>query len=86
MSININPANKGKLHAALGVAQGSPIPTGKLNKAVKSTNPTLKREAVFAKNAKGFNHKGAGTPVANVAKGKAPKMTSISTDRGSFKI
>lgn len=82
--ININPANKGKLHKALGVTQGDPIPAPKLNKALKSANPTLKKEAVFAKNAKGFNHsKGA---VGNVAAGKppAPKITPINTDRGSF--
>lgn len=86
--INIKPQNKGKLHAALGVPQGSPIPAPKLNKALKTSNPTLKKEAVFAKSAKGFNHKGAGAAVDKVASGKPPKasMTPIDTDRGSFKI
>lgn len=54
--IHIKPSHKGKLHEALGVAPGKPIPAAKLEKATHSSNPALKKEAVFAKNAKGFKH------------------------------
>jgi hypothetical protein len=86
--ISIKPQNVGKLHANLGVPKGSPIPAPKLNKALKTTNPTLKKEAQFAKNAKGFNHTGGNKALDKVASGKPPKadMTSIPTDRGTFKI
>ena len=50
--IKIKPANKGKLHKALGVPEGKNIPAGKLKKALKSKNSALKKEAVFAQNAK----------------------------------
>ena len=55
MSINIKPSHKGKLHRALGVPEGKPMPAAKVAKAVKSSNPTLKKEAVFAENAKKWN-------------------------------
>lgn len=58
--IRIKPENKGKLHASLGVPQGSPIPAKKLSKALHSSNPVLKKRAVFAENAKHFNHRGGG--------------------------
>lgn len=44
--------NKGKLHKELGVPEGNKIPAKKLNKAAKSSNPTLKKEAVLARTAK----------------------------------
>lgn len=56
--IHINPANKGKLHEELGVAPGKKIPAKKLAKAVNSSNPAEKKRAVFAENAKKWNHKG----------------------------
>jgi hypothetical protein len=49
--INIKPENKGKLRASLGAAPGKPIPKAKIAKAVKSSNPVLKKRAVFAQNA-----------------------------------
>ncbi len=49
--IHIKPANKGKLHAALGVKKGEKIPAAKIAKAAKSSNPVLKKRAVFAENA-----------------------------------
>jgi hypothetical protein len=87
--INIKPQNVGKLHKALGVTKGTPIPAPKLNKALKSTDPSLKKEAVFAKNAKSFNHAGSGNKALDaVASGKPPKadMQALPTDRGVFKI
>jgi hypothetical protein len=44
----VKPANKGKLRAKLGAKPGKPIPAKKLEKAAKSKNPTLKKEAVLA--------------------------------------
>lgn len=55
-SININPANKGKLHAALGVSGDKKIPLKKIEKAAHSKNPSLKKMAVFAENARHFKH------------------------------
>lgn len=54
--IHIKPSHKGKLHEALGVPAGKPVPAGKIEKATHSSNPTLKKEAVFAKNARKWNH------------------------------
>jgi hypothetical protein len=70
MAINIKPENKGKLHKALGVAQGSKIPAGKIAKAKKSESPALRKEATFAQNARHWHHT------------KQPK--EVSTDRGKF--
>jgi hypothetical protein len=55
MSIKIKPANKGKLHKRLGVPQGEPIPAGKIAQAKKSSDPSLRKEATFAQNAKRWN-------------------------------
>lgn len=57
-AISINPAHKGMLHADLGVPQGEPIPAAKLNKAAHSKDPAVKKRAVFAENAKSFDHSG----------------------------
>ena len=76
MSINIKPSHKGLLHKKLGVPAGSPIPAKKEAKALNSSNPTLKKEAVFAENAKHFNHSSGG---------KKP-MSTMKTDRGTFGV
>jgi hypothetical protein len=47
---------KGALHEDLGVPQGQKIPAKKLQQALKSKNPTLRKRAQFAENAKSFNH------------------------------
>jgi hypothetical protein len=47
----------GKLHKDLDVPMGKKIPEKKLDKALHSKNVTLKKEAVFAENAKGFRKK-----------------------------
>lgn len=59
-SIHINPAHKGMLHEAMGIAKSKSIPGDKLKKvavkAKKSGNVKLEREAVFAENAKKWKH------------------------------
>jgi hypothetical protein len=57
MTIKIKSSHKGKLHKALGVPAGQPIPLSKEEKAARSKNPTLRREAQFAINARKFKHK-----------------------------
>lgn len=54
--ININPANKGKLHSQLGVPPGQKIPLAKLEAAKNSKNPAVRKEANFALNARKFKH------------------------------
>lgn len=54
--INIKPANKGKLHKALGIADGKPIPVRDLENAAHSTDQQLRKEAQFALNARKFKH------------------------------
>ncbi len=58
MSINIKPSHKGRLHAATHTPAGQPISQVKLEKAERSTNANVRREATFAENAKHWNHKG----------------------------
>jgi hypothetical protein len=55
-SIQIKPSHKGLLHKDLGVPEGQPIPEGKLEAAEASPNPKVRKRAVFAENAKKFNH------------------------------
>lgn len=54
--IHIKPENKGKLHRALGVPTGQPIPPSKLATALASNDPKKRKEAQFAANAKKWNH------------------------------
>lgn len=54
--IHIKPSHKGMLHRDLGVKQGKPIPEAKLKKAEHSSNPAVKKRAVFAENAKHWKH------------------------------
>ena len=42
----------GALHRDLGVPQGKKIPASKLDRALHSDNPTLRRRAQFAENMK----------------------------------
>ena len=56
MAIRIKPANRGKLHRALGVAQSKKIPEGKLASALHSKSEELREEAQFAENAKKWKH------------------------------
>jgi len=54
--IHIKPKNKGLLHKKLGVKPGQKIPESKLSKALLSSSPAERKEAVFAANAKKWNH------------------------------
>ena len=60
--IHINPAHRGMLHEAMGIAKDKKIPGHKLKKLVMRAkigkDVKLEREAVFAENAKKWNHKG----------------------------
>lgn len=58
MAIHIKPSHEGLLHKDLGVAEGKKIPAKKLAKAAKSSNPAVKKRAVFAENAKDWHHGG----------------------------
>ena len=53
--IKINPANKGKLRAAAGVKKGKNIPASKLQQMKNSPNPTTRKRANFAANARKWN-------------------------------
>ncbi len=48
--------NKGALHRTLGVAQGKKIPVSKLRTAAHSKNPTTRKRAQLALNARKFKH------------------------------
>lgn len=54
--IKIKAANAGKLRAAAAVKKGQKIPVAKLAALAKSKNPTTRRRAQFAINARSFNH------------------------------
>jgi hypothetical protein len=58
-SIHIKPENEGKLHRHLGVAEDEPIPTSELTipKGSSANALAVKREVVFARNARKWNHK-----------------------------
>jgi hypothetical protein len=47
----------GKLHRELGVKEGKKIPAKKMEKALHSKNPTIKKEATLAKTLKGMHKK-----------------------------
>lgn len=53
----INPKHKGALRAKLHVKAGEDIPLSKLKKAAKSSNLTLRKEAVLAETLRKKNHK-----------------------------
>ena len=57
-SIRINPANKGKLRKAAGVKKGQKVSAAKLRKLKNSKNPTTRKRAVFALNARSWAKKG----------------------------
>lgn len=57
--IKIKKSAEGSLHRALGVPQDKPIPASKLAAAKKSSDPAIRKKAVFAANAKKWNHTGS---------------------------
>ena len=56
--IVIKAANKGKLHAELGVKPGAKIPVKKMEAAKKDASPAEKKRIVFAENARKWNKGG----------------------------
>lgn len=54
--IHIKAANKGKLHADLGVAKGKKLTSAELAKAKHSDNPAERKRATFAQNARKWKH------------------------------
>ena len=50
--IKINPANQGKMRKTAGAKSGQNIPVSKLRKLKNSKNPTTRKRANFALNAK----------------------------------
>ena len=54
--MKIKIKHPGQLHRDLGVPQGKKIPASKLAAAKNSDNPTVRRRAQFAFNAKSWNH------------------------------
>ncbi len=49
----IRPSRRGLLHKKLGVPQDQPIPAEKIDAALHSKSPALRKEANFARN---FGH------------------------------
>ncbi len=54
--IAIKPSHKGLLHKDLGIKASAPIPAADLMKALHSKNPSVRKRANFARNAKSWNH------------------------------
>lgn len=52
--------HEGSLHKALGVPEGKNIPSGKLDKAAHSENPSLAKKANLAKTLKAMHRKYGG--------------------------
>lgn len=49
---------KGKLHRELGISTDKKIPEDRLEKAARSKNPEVRRDAIRAKTMKGWDHSG----------------------------
>lgn len=54
--IYIKPSHRGLLHRRLHVPEGEKIPASKIEAARHSSDPTLRKQAQFAKNASTFDH------------------------------
>lgn len=54
--IHIKASHKGLLRKDTGTAGGKKIPETKIKKAEKSKDPAVRKRAVFAENAKHWNH------------------------------
>lgn len=53
--IRIKKANRGKLRRSTGTKKGQKIPAKKLTSLAKSKNPTTRKRAQFALNARKWN-------------------------------
>jgi len=56
--IKIKPSNRGKLRKAAGAKKGKNIPVSKLRAMKKSKNPTTRKRANFALNARKWKKTG----------------------------
>ena len=72
MAIHIKKSHEGLLHRKLGVPAGEKIPMKKIEAAKNSPNPATRKQAVFAANARGWNHGGS-------------KGGAFGSDEGHFK-
>lgn len=63
MSINIKPSHKGLLHKDLGKKSGTKLTEKDLIRAKNSGSAAERKRAVFAENARHWNHKCAGGSV-----------------------
>ena len=61
--IKIKPSHRGLLHKNLGVKQGHKISEGSIRKAEHSSSAAVRKRAVFAENARHWNHHSAGGSV-----------------------
>lgn len=57
MTIKIKPSHKGLLHKNTGTPQGQKVPVSKIKSAEHSSDPAVRKRAVFADNARKWNHK-----------------------------
>jgi oligoendopeptidase F len=55
--IKIKKANQGKTRKATGTKKGQTVPVAKLQKMKNSKNPTTRKRATFALNARKWNNK-----------------------------
>jgi len=55
-TIHIKKSHEGLLHKELNVPLGQPIPAGKMEKALHSSDPAERKRAQFAENASHFHH------------------------------
>ena len=55
-TIHIKKSHEGLLHKELNVPLGQPIPAGKMEKALHSSDPAERKRAQFAENASHFQH------------------------------
>ena len=79
MAIKIKKSHRGLLHKALGVNQNKKIPASKLAKARHSKSAVMRKRAVFAANAKKWNH-GKGDRSSNhsgMSKGWNKKFSKV---------
>ena len=60
MVIQIQESHKGLLHKKMGIKQGKPISSEALSKKKKGATGKLKKEIVFAENARSWGKKGKG--------------------------
>jgi hypothetical protein len=57
MAIRIKPSHKGLLHRDTGTPKGQKIPLASIKAKEKSSDPAVRKRAVFADNARKWNHK-----------------------------